>query len=151
MTGKPQHSPEWRAYAKKVAPLLDQVCHICGGESFDRSGPWQRTVDHLHPLAAGGELCPPLELLRIAHRCCNTRRGNRARAISVNAQRSEASAQRNREQTLARYHDRKRRERADVMPDSLFDSSPLERQERAALDVIDAAPAAVLSDAASDP
>ena len=130
MNRKPQHSSEWREYAKRIAPLLDQVCHICGGESFDRSGPWQRTVDHLHPIDAGGELCPPPELLRIAHRACNTRRGNRMRALTATQQRTAASAQKNREDTLARYHARKAREREALMPDALF---AIEDGERNAL------------------
>ena len=67
----------WRRYALSVIDRLEQVCHVCGGSTFEPSGPWQRTVDHLVPLSLGGDLTPPIEALRIAHRACNTRRGNR--------------------------------------------------------------------------
>lgn len=85
-------SHEWTAYRRRVLPALraraDGLCERCG-EPFDPSaGPRARlaeSVDHVHPVAQGGELCAPVEDLRLVHVGCNSKRGNRTRRLPARA------------------------------------------------------------------
>jgi hypothetical protein len=82
-----QHSnPKWIAFAKKRMALArannEQPCHMCGRElnyALDGRHRFGPTVDHMEPLAWGGELLPPMEMTRIVHRSCNSRQGARIR------------------------------------------------------------------------
>jgi 5-methylcytosine-specific restriction endonuclease McrA len=70
--------PELRARA-------DDRCELCG-EPIDWEAPPRSrrsvSVDHIVPLHAGGQQCPPVEELRLAHVGCNAQRGARTRARS---------------------------------------------------------------------
>jgi len=63
-----------------IARANQEPCCRCGGDidytlkGNTRYGP---TCDHLHPLAHGGELLPPMELLAPAHMICNAKHGGR--------------------------------------------------------------------------
>lgn len=58
-------------------------CWLCGGE-VDRDAPpgspWTPTVDHVVPKSRGGKTEP--SNLRLAHRRCNSARGNRATELA---------------------------------------------------------------------
>lgn len=61
-------------------------CWLCGyavDQTLHQRDPWSRTADHLHTLDHGG---PPLARtnLRLAHRRCNTIRGNKLRNLDRN-------------------------------------------------------------------
>jgi 5-methylcytosine-specific restriction endonuclease McrA len=72
---------QWTKLAKQritIAATNQEPCCRCGQpinyqlDGRNRDGP---TADHLHPLAHGGQLTPPLEFLAPAHRHCNARHG----------------------------------------------------------------------------
>lgn len=81
-------SHTWTAYRKRVMPELmaraDGLCERCGEPLDLECSPRSRrapSVDHVHPVAQGGELCPPVSELRLVHVGCNSSRGNRTRRM----------------------------------------------------------------------
>ena len=94
-------NPRGHAWRK----LRDQVlanathCALCGLPLIPDAPPrsrWSSTVDHIWPIALGGDALPPIDALRPAHYGCNVRLGNRtvprrrgrpSRAAIVNASR----------------------------------------------------------------
>lgn len=74
-TGRP-----WERMKREVW-ATETHCWLCGrwvDQSLPWRNPWSRSVDHVMPLAEGGN---PLARtnLRLAHRRCNVVRGNLAR------------------------------------------------------------------------
>jgi 5-methylcytosine-specific restriction endonuclease McrA len=69
-----------RQKAAKIAQLRARdgdVCHLCRGHLDFRAAeddPWMPTLDHVVPVSQGGTNA--LSNLRLAHRCCNSERGN---------------------------------------------------------------------------
>lgn len=63
---------------KELAARDGERCHICSRKidlSLSGMAKWGPTIDHILPVSLGGTNDP--NNLTLAHRCCNTRRGNR--------------------------------------------------------------------------
>lgn len=75
--GDPRHSAEWQRVRAKVR-AQSVICGICGDPLTDARypHPLSTTVDHIVPLALGGEPYA-LSNLRAAHWRCNARKGKR--------------------------------------------------------------------------
>ena len=67
--GDPRVQAKWKALRRRILDA-DDTCHICHQPGAD-------TVDHLTPLAAGGEPHDP-DNLAPAHRICNSRKNTKA-------------------------------------------------------------------------
>jgi hypothetical protein len=85
----------WRRLAKQRVALgraLGEPCGMCGQPldySLDgrrRMGP---TADHPDPLAWGGALLPGLDELRVVHRACNARQGQRIKTQRERARKAQ--------------------------------------------------------------
>ena len=63
--GDPRVQAKWKALRRRILDA-DDTCHICHRPGAD-------TVDHLIPLAAGGD-AHDLDNLAPAHRACNSRK-----------------------------------------------------------------------------
>lgn len=65
--------------ARKIIYASQSVCGICGQPvDFDRKfpDPWSATLDHIHPIAKGGD---PADIsnLQLAHLQCNRMKGTK--------------------------------------------------------------------------
>ena len=72
------HTPQWRALRVGILERDQYVCHMCGGGIPVDPGPgyqpWAGSVDHVVPVAHGGDRWDPGNL-RAAHLICNVRAG----------------------------------------------------------------------------
>ena len=66
--GDPRVQAKWKALRRRILDA-DDTCHICHHPGAD-------TVDHLTPLAAGGDALDP-DNLAPAHRICNSRKNTK--------------------------------------------------------------------------
>ena len=71
--GDPRVTVPWRQLRRRILDA-DDTCHICHHPGSD-------TVDHLIPIAAGGDPLDP-DNLAPAHRVCNSRKGAKAGSLS---------------------------------------------------------------------
>lgn len=71
---RPRGGRPYRRMAERLK-REEHVCHICGNwidPDLKSPDPMSFSVDHLQPVAMGGELLGPV---RAAHRICNMKRG----------------------------------------------------------------------------
>ena len=66
--GDPRVQAKWKALRRRIL-ATDDTCHICHRPGAD-------TVDHLIPIAAGGDV-HDLDNLAPAHRACNSRKNTK--------------------------------------------------------------------------
>lgn len=78
---------EWgKLAAQRVAMgrAIGEPCRHCGKPidySLKGNHKWGPTADHSMPLAMGGDILVPLDMLYVAHKSCNSRHGGRLSAI----------------------------------------------------------------------
>ena len=74
--GDPRVQAKWQKLRRRILDA-DDTCHICHHPGAD-------TVDHLTPIAAGGDPHDP-DNLAPAHRACNSRKGTKPRFLDASS------------------------------------------------------------------
>lgn len=85
--GDPRSTRAWRRLRAQVYAEETHCwrCQTWVNQALPKSHPMSRTVDHIVPIARGGAGVPDRAAVRLAHRRCNARRGDRPdrKALSV--------------------------------------------------------------------
>lgn len=79
----PRDTTAWRALRRQVFGE-ETHCWQCGmwvDQNLPRTHPMSRTVDHMVPVARGGDGVPSRSGVRLCHRKCNSRRGHRPERV----------------------------------------------------------------------
>lgn len=80
----PRGTQAWRRLCAQVY-AEEAYCWICQGwvdQALPREDPMSRTVDHVVPVARGGPAIPDRAGVRLAHRRCNSARGDQPERLT---------------------------------------------------------------------